>query len=313
MLYTIYRYPDWYELLYDNGTFTCECNLLDNRMYDDRIVKLHKGVDNEIKFRVFDSDRKRTRIDHLRVDVTLINKENHEIGFKTKADLMPQRGTFRVHFREGDLINLSPGYYDMVITGEEYAIAEQPGSIVATPFYSDLSANMQMTVLITQQGEKLPVPTLEVHSYNPKTKVSDWMSSNEIIDGIYTRVYRSSPFPAGRLKNYKNATHTFAITCDKFMGRFAVKGTLEHVPPTETAKYFPLNLTTFKEHIQYGPVDPVTNLYTPFTGIDPFTFEANCLWIIFEWIPTDSRGVPIDENMLPIPYIEPITRLQYRS
>ena len=68
MLYTLYKYEDWHELLYDNGVITCACNLTDNRPMNERVIKLHKGVNNEVKFRVFDSDRKRTMLNNLRVD-----------------------------------------------------------------------------------------------------------------------------------------------------------------------------------------------------------------------------------------------------
>ena len=50
-----------YKLLYDNNVLAC-CNVTDSRMMNERLIKIHKGVDNEVKFRVFDSDRKRTSI-----------------------------------------------------------------------------------------------------------------------------------------------------------------------------------------------------------------------------------------------------------
>lgn len=316
MLYDLYRYDEWHELLYDNGTLTCACNLTDNRAMNERVIKLHKGVNNEVKFRVFDSDRKRTRIDHLRVDITMINKQNHEVAYKTKARIAPEKGVFVVLITEGDLVNLAPGFYDFVITGEQWAVPEQPGEIVATPFYTDTTANMRMVAEVTTQGEKLPIPTTEVFSVNPKTGISDWIVTNEVVDNVYARVYHSSPIPGNRLKNYKRGTHTFATTFENFTGRIQVRGSLEHIPPTEARYYFPLNLTAFRDSVDYGPLDPDfpnTGIRMPFTGIDPFTFEANIMWLMFVWIPTDCKGVPIDENVFPPGWVEPVKRLQVRS
>lgn len=316
MLYDLFRYDEWHDLLYDNGVFTCACNLTDNRPMNERVVKLHRGVDNEVKFRVFDSDRKRTRVDNLRIDITLINKENHELCFKTKARHLPERGVFVATFHEGDLVNMAPGFYDFVVTGQTWAIPEQPGEIVSTPFYTDTAANMRLVAEVTTQGEKLPLPTITVFSENPKTGISDWVCTNEVVDNVYARVYHSSPIQANRLKNYKRGTHSFALTCEEFTGLFQVRGSLQHIPPTEARHYFPLNLTSFREYVEYGPFDPAfpnTGIRLPFTGIDPFTFEANVLWLMFVWIPTDNMGVPIDENVFPPGWVEPVKRLQVRS
>lgn len=313
MLYDLYKYDEWHYLLYDNGVLTCDCNLTDNRNMNQRLVKLHKGVNNEVKFRVFDSDRKRTRIDNLRITITLINTENREVSFTTTAKHSPERGVFVVHFFEGDLVNMNPGFYDFIVTGEEWAIPEQPGDIRSTPFYTDTAANMLMKAEITQQGEKLPTPTIEIYSKNPKTGISDWIASNETVDDVYTRIYHSSPIPANRLRNHKAGTHSFALTCENFTGRFEVRGSLEHIPPSEAHDYFPLNLTAFRTSIDYGEWNPTTGTRDPFTGIDPFTFEANIVWLMFVWIPTDENGVPIDEMSFPSQWEEPVKRLQVRS
>lgn len=313
MIYTLYKYDEWHELLYDNDTFTCACNLTDSRPMHDRLVKIHKGVDNEVKFRVYDSDRKRYRLDQFRVSVILINKENHELVLKTKGRMMTERGTFKVLFREGDIINLAPGFYDMVVTGEEWATPEQPGEIISTPFYTDTMSNMRLVAEITTQGQKDPIPTIEISSNNKKTGLSDWIMKTETVDGVNTRVYHSSPLPANRIRNHINGVHTFTVLCNEFTGRLYIKGSLEHIPPTEPEKYFPLNVSTFSDYIQYGIMDDETELYQPFTGIDPYSIETNVVWIMFVWIPTESNGIPVDTGLIPPDWELPVKRVQLRS
>ena len=315
-MYNLFKYDNWHDLLYDNGQITCACNLTENLMMNDRIVKLHKGVDNEVKFRVFDSDRKRTRIDHLRVNATLINKENNELCFNTSGRLMTERGTFKIMFREGDIVDIAPGFYDLIITGEEWSIPEHPGDIVSTPFYSNRISDVQLIAEITTQGQKNPIPTIEVFAKNPDTEVSDWIVTNEMVNHKYARVYHSSPIPANRLRNYKNGTHTIAVTLNEFSGILQVRGSIEHLPPPEARYYFPIDIPGYGTDIYYGDLDPEypdSNIRLPYTGTDSYSFESNLLWLMVVWIPTDNNGVPLDEQIFPIQWNEPITRLQVRS
>ncbi len=46
MLYDLYTYQQQYDLLYDNNEFIICEGLTDNRPMNERLVKIHKGVDN---------------------------------------------------------------------------------------------------------------------------------------------------------------------------------------------------------------------------------------------------------------------------
>ena len=98
-----------------------------------RIVKIHKGVDNLLKFRVFDSNKKYANIDHLRVKVALIDKVNRQRVLAVYGRVECTRGIFTVSIMEGQLMDIQVGFYDVVITGEEFSIPEQSGEIVSTP------------------------------------------------------------------------------------------------------------------------------------------------------------------------------------
>ncbi len=291
MLYDLYRYDNWYDLLFDNSRFTCECNLTDNAPMNTRLVKIHKGVDNLLKFRVFDSDRKRAKIDHLKISGTLINKENRERVLTVKGTLECTRGIFTVAIPEGQLVDIAAGFYDFVVTGEEDFIPSQAGEIVSTPFYTDATSNIRLEAEVTDSVEKAPIPT---------TEIIEWSSQSVEIEGVYTKLYYSHPIAANRLRNLKHGTHTFTVSAENYRGLFQARGSLEHIPPaaSDREKYFPLNLTDYSEFARYGDVDENGKLQT-FHGIDAWSIQSNVLWIIFYWVATDDAGVPHPSHLDP--------------
>lgn len=284
MLIDLYRYDNWYSLLYDNSRFTCANNLTDSRPMNTRLVKIHKGVDNLLKFRVFDSDKKRAKIEHLRIKGTLINKVNRERVLNVYGNLECTRGIFTVTILEGSLIDVPVGFYDFVVTGEEFAVPEHAGEIVSTPFYTDTISNIKLEAEVVDSVDKTPVPTVEIN---------EWTSETVEVEGSLARMYYSHPIPANRLKNITNGTHTFTVKADNFRGYFYACGSLDHVPPapSDKDKYFPLNLSDYTEYAKYGDVDDNGKL-TVFSGIDPWCIQANVMWIIFYWVPTDEKGIP---------------------
>ena len=283
-MYDLYRYENWHDLLYDNGGITCADNLTDNRPMNRRLVKIHKGVDNLIKFRVFNSDRKRAKIDHLKIKGTLINKENRERVLTVSGVMECTRGIFNITVREGELIDIASGFYDFVITGEEDFIPDVVGETVSTPFFTDTTSNIRLEAEVTDSVEKAPVPT---------TEIIDWSMETTEVNGVYTRLYYSHPIPANRLRNLKNGTHTFTVQAENFRGLFQACGTLEHIPPapSDRRKFFPLNITDYDEFATYGDYDE-QGFLQPFHGIDAWSIQSNVLWIVFYWVATDDKGNP---------------------
>lgn len=282
MLYDLYRFETGFDLLFDNGAFSTTGN--DNRVMNEKLVKIHKGVDNVLRFRVFDADRKRAKIKHLRIKGTLINKENRERVLVMYGDFDCQDGIFRFPVSEGELMDISAGFYDLVVTGEEFAIPEQPGEIMSTPFYTDGAANVRLDAEVTDSVEKAPIPTVVT---------SNWSETSYIVDGILTTLHYSTPIPANRLHNVRHGTITFTAKADNFRGKLMVFGSLNHTPPAPSnpEDYFPLNINETSNTIQFGDVNS-EGRYGIFSGIDAWTMSANVMWVLFCWIATDDKGIP---------------------
>lgn len=289
MLYDLYRYDTWHDLLFDNGSITTANNLTDNRNMNNKLVKLHKGVDNLIRFRVFNSDRKKAKIDHLVVKGTFINKENRERVLTVHGDMDCARGLFNITVPEGDLVNIAAGFYDLVITGEENFIPGQTGEMVATPFFTDNISNVHLEAEITDRVEKDPLPTIEI---------TDWTLTSATVEDVRTHMYYSQPVEASRLKNVKNGTHTMTVKANAFRGKLYVCGSLDHIPPSASdfERYFKMNVTDTEDEIQFGIIDQA-GFIQPFSGMDAWTFQSNVMWMIFYWVATDNKGIPLPSSI----------------
>lgn len=231
---------------------------------ESRIIKVHKGVDNLIKFKVFDADKKITSIDNLRIAAILIDCQSSERVFKTYCKITNKKGHLELAITEDDLVNIPAGFFKLVLTGEEWAIPETEGYVVSTPFYTDPSSNINMSVQIVDNIDKTPIPTIEIL---PKQWIYG-LSTNNIDPEFVSQAY-----PANRLKNSKNGSHTIAIHMTNFTGEFQVYGTLDSLPSHNLYDYFPLDLTSNKSVINYNG----------YTGIDAYHFQANVMWLKFRY------------------------------
>jgi hypothetical protein len=283
MFYDLYTYDTTVQLLYDNGKIS-SC-FLDNRPMESRIIKVHKGVDNVVKFKVYDADKKVSNIDHLRVSAILIDTQSSERVFKTYCKITNKKGQLELDIKEDDLINIPAGFFKLVLTAEEWAIPETEGYVTSTPFYTDPSSNINMNVQVMDSADKTPIPTIEI-----TTKQWIYGISHDNINPEFV----TQAFPANRMKNSKNGSHTIAIHMTNFKGEFQVYGTLDSTPSQNLNDYFPLDLSNNNSVITYDG----------YTGIDAYHFQANVMWLKFRYK---------NDPMLDISEIGTIDKVQLRS
>lgn len=262
MYYDLYIYETSIPLLYDQGRIS-SCTL-DNRPMDSKIIKLHKGVDQKVGFKVYDPDRKLTGIEHLRVQAALVNPINGERMFTTYCKISNKKGAMELEVKETDLMDVPAGFYNLVLNGQEWSIPETEGYITATPFYTDANSNIRLSVEVSDLVDMTPVPTITIEPKN-------WILQTDA--NLLQPEYVSQAYPANRLKNSKNGSHTIAIYMTNFTGDFQVYGTLDSIPSQDLTDYFPVNLTNMN--------DMVTFEY--YTGIDAYHFEANIMWLKFRY------------------------------
>lgn len=271
MIYTLYSYENVIELLYDSGVLSCQCKITDNRPMHNQTVQIYKGVDNQVKFRVFNPDRKLVNIHQLSVFASFINTENKERVLVKQCSVSEEsNGVFVLSVLEGDLLNVPTGYYNLVITGQENFI---PGisniegmEVVSTPFYTNTSGSVTLYAEVKDDAEKAPI---ETHV------ATQWRSIP--IPNMTNSWNYAGPFPANRVKNYRSSLHTIAIYAENFSGKLEVLGTLDQIPSMDDndGSWFTVSLRSLHDYAKFDN----------FTGISPYTFQANILWLKFRWMP----------------------------
>lgn len=183
-----------------------------------------------------------------------------------------KKGQLELVIKEDDLVNIAAGYYKLAVTAEEWAIPETEGYVTSTPFYTDPSSNINMSVQIVDSIDKTPIPTIEVLPHQWTLTLST--------DNVNPE-YVSQAYPANRMKNSKNGSHTIAIHMTNFKGEFQVYGTLDSTPSQSLSEYFPLEILA----------DTTVITYDGFTGIDAYHFEANIMWLKFRYKHDPMLGV----------------------
>lgn len=262
------RYENRLDLMYVDSQIR-GCNVTNNSPLNKNIIKFHKGVDNQVRFRVLNPDRRRVSVDHLSIRARLISNENKERVLERYADVLTtDKGDVRLTVYEGDLVNIAPGFYTLVVTGEEPLIpGNNESGNINTPFFTDNAGEIVATVEVMDSADVTPAPSVELLPEN-WTIVSD--------PGLPgTKTYASSAIAGARIKNHLNAVHSFSVATTGFTGTLELRATLDLQPPADLANYFPVDITTGTQIIEFDN----------YTGITSHTFEANFMWMKFIYRP----------------------------
>jgi len=245
------------------------CQVTNNSPLNRKTIKIHKGVDNSIRFRVLNPDRKLVSVDHLSIQCRFVNAENQERVLDKTAVLASTKGDVRLNISEGELVSIAAGFYHLIVVGEEALMPGVVGSeTFATPFYTNQMGDIIATVEIVASADPTPVPTVEIGPDN-------WRVTNEL--GAPLRYY-SSAISGARVRNHINAVHTFSVATTGYTGTLQIKGTLDQQPSPDMQGYFPIDITSGTDIISF----------TDFTGITSHTFTANFLWMVFVYTPDTS-------------------------
>ena len=259
MYHKLYTYQDETHLVYDDDMTTCITT--DNRNMNSNIIKVHKGVDNTLRFRVYNRDRKPQAVSHIEVRTRLVNDKSKEVVLERYATSLNEKGAIQLKILEGDLVNIPKGYYKLIVTGGEELIPGQEGQIIQTPFYTDTGNNVVMDIEVTGQAEAEPVPTIEIEG-------TGWIDFSV---PQQPKKFYSTAIPAGRIRNTTTSTHTVAIYTTNFSGSVTLFGSLEDVPPATIQDYFPIDVDIVGNQLDF----------LEHTGITPLVFKANYMWLKF--------------------------------
>jgi hypothetical protein len=249
------------------------CPLKDNGPMNKNPIKAHKGLDNKIVFRALGPDRVPFDIAcNQQVYARIIDPENRKIICEKLCTLGPAKGIITLNLDGGDIIDAHPGLYNMVLVRTEQFVVGEPGYYVELPIFTDYTDNVSMTLEITEQAFKAPLPsvTLEPKDWTPDIIMSSFMAP--------APCFYSVRIAGGRVLNHKESVHSFSTYTENFTGRLEIWGTLEETPDPylDATRWFKIYPSTMSVDVEYFG----------YTGTQAWTFSANFMWLKFRYFPS---------------------------
>lgn len=269
---SLYLYDDVRRLLMRTDPTTYD-NLMDNAPMYKRPIKIHKGIDNNLVFRVFSPDRKPVSLCNREMYARLINKETREVVLEKKIWHGEQAGFIKIRMNPHDLAGVGIGSYTMTILQESEFVHGVGGDPTYSAIFTDFESNATIEVEVTDQVEVRPVPS---HQIDP-SKMSERRRYQDG-DGYYESVFYSDAIMGTRLKNHSNGLITFSTKSTGFTGKLQVYATLDHTPnPDIDRGWFVADLEN----------DDNVITYIDYHGTRYFNLRGNYMWIKIVIIPLD--------------------------
>ena len=268
----VYLYDHVRQLLVVNDVF---CPLKDTGPMNKNTILAHRGIDNKIIFRALGPDRIPADVTcNQQVYARIINTDNNTIVLEKLCRLGPAKGLITLELDSGDISDVAPAIYNMVLIRTENFVENFPGYYVEKPLYSDMYDNISMQIEITNQAFKSPQPGITL---NPKDWTPDILVSVNG-GGAPRPCFYSSRIPGGRVLNHKDSVQSFSTYTENFTGILEIWGTLEETPDpylqdTRWFKIYPSTMSVDIEYMQY-------------TGTQAWTFQANVLFLKFRYFPS---------------------------
>lgn len=260
-IYRLYQFDRPIELVFDSQTL--RTTTTDNRSMNNQRIKLHKGVDNSIPFKVTNPDRKLQNVDHYVVRGYIVDSNTNEVVLTKNMHPTGKKGMLELEVTEGDLLELPEGFYELAVVSTEDLIPETTGEVIGKPFFSNLENDMKIPLWVVETIDQAPRPSYVVEP-------DDWfpLTAFELPIIMYT-----SPFPANRVHKQDNGLHSFSMRLRNYTGKLEVLGSMDSTPAAHPHDdFFPVPFDDGNYQVEFED----------FTGIVHFNFNAQLQWIRFK-------------------------------
>jgi hypothetical protein len=278
----VYAYDNVHQLLFTGGNL-CYCK--DGGILNYNNLKLHKGVDNELIFRVLDPNR--TPVDmscDYQIYGRIIDTDTGVIVLEKLCRLGPAKGIIKFIVDAGDFESVPSGMYSMVLIASKPFVTGSLDQFTDHALYSDMNNNVAMDLEITEQAFRGPLPEIV---YTP----SDWTGDIIVpVNGPPVPGFYTGRIPGARVQNHRSSVHTFSTYTTAFTGTLYIWGTLSESPDPYLSKnrWFKIYPSASAQDIQY----------TKYTGTQAWSFTADVMWLQFGYVPSLSTKTPGTLNKL---------------
>jgi len=270
-IHKLYSYDHVYQLLALAGNM-CLCSG-DNGPMNTKPIKVHKGLDNRLMFRVLSPDRTVVNIAAFeQVYARVVNPDNRTIMLEKLCTLGPAKGLIILELDGGDLSHIPPGTFEIVLIRTQEFVNNIPGYYVEKPLYSDLNDNVAMQIEVTEQAFKAPLKAITLYP-------EDWTPDFIVpVFGPATACFYSSRMPGARILNHIDSVHSFSVKTTRFTGWLQIFGSLEEAPDPylNDTRWFPVYPSTMSQQIEF----------INYTGTTAYTFAQGALWYKFRYVPS---------------------------
>ena len=191
---------------------------VDNRPMNNRNLKAHKGVTNDIYFQIRNRDRKLQNVFSETLRAYLVNPSTKKRLITRILEDTSEVGKVKLVLSEGDLAQIDPGLYQVFITRSVDELTDRP-------VYTDQNNSLRFDIEVTDQVGVQPVPTQEDKTFFQTQNTSTGDASN---------VFVSSAMYGNLDRNFTNAQHTVAIYPQQYTGQVQLQASsLTATPSTE--------------------------------------------------------------------------------
>jgi phage terminase large subunit-like protein len=252
--YNVFQYNREIEVVCVDGdnTETMTTYLGNMPMYDGH-HKLHKGIDNTLRFKIKDTDRKPIDLTNKTVIWKMYDRESREnVLFRYPVVTNATKGMASLTITTAETIMLPEGFYQFAM----YTVEDGVEQIIYTDTYDNAHGVVEVVDDVYPEFED-----------SQETSVFYFDGTN----------YTSSVLDGSGNTVKSKSVHTFALYFDNFTGVVHIQGDLSVQPSSAEDDWFDLT-----PRLMYDSDITINNE----TGVQGYVIQANVNWIRIQYTAT---------------------------
>ena len=257
--FNLYQYQREIEVVVlDSDNNTTMTQFLGNMPMYDTTHKLHKGIDNTLRFKFRDTDRKSIDLTNKTVIWKMYDRESREnVLFKYLTVTNATKGMGTLSIPTSDTILLPEGFYQFAMYTVENGVEQI--------LYTDTNDNAHGVLEVLD----------DVYP-----EFSDSQSTSTFYDNGTRKI--STIFDGAGDTIKSKSIHTFAVYYTGFTGVLKIEGDLSEVASSADTDWFDLT-----PRLMYDPNITINNE----TGVQGYVIQANVNWLRVSYLNTATGTV----------------------
>ncbi len=227
----------------------------------------YKGATTEIEFLVRNNDRKPIVLSGKNVYIIIRDLPTKSEILKKKLCITDyERARVKLPLYPSEVVDWAEGFYEYVV------LVENPDSSQNILYTSQDQAVRGWFEL---KNGALP-PLAPLYDINPQEWVGEHIGK---YPGGQT-AYFSDYLPGNSSFGFSTGLHTFVLYLDNYTGVIKIRGSLDLAAPTYDGDWFAISVTPSTFELKFEEA----------SGLFPYNFYTNALWIRFENIPDQTNS-----------------------